>query len=68
MRCIPSIALLALTAALSGSAAAPSPPDISQHQFDVTARRYAFVPSRLEVQTGDLVKVTFRATTRTAVS
>jgi heme/copper-type cytochrome/quinol oxidase subunit 2 len=30
------------------------------HVFDVSARRYAFQPSTLEVHLGDLVRVTFR--------
>ena len=31
------------------------------HVFDVTARRHAFEPARLEVHVGDLVKITLHA-------
>ena len=34
---------------------------IPHHEFAVSARRYAFDPPRLEVHSGDLVKVTLRS-------
>ena len=56
-----TLAVLALGAALSGPAAAISQQTTPHHHFDVTARRYEFLPSRLEVHAGDLVSITLRS-------
>lgn len=61
MKRLAPLALLALSAALCGPAGAVSQHNTPHHQFDVTARRYEFRPPRLEVHTGDLVRITLRS-------
>jgi plastocyanin len=53
--------MLALGAGLSGPAAAVPQQKTPHHEFDVGARRYEFLPSRLEVHAGDLVRITVRS-------
>jgi plastocyanin len=57
-------ALLLAGLAAAGTLLGP-PPVVSQktphHEFQVTARRYAFDPAVLEVHHGDLVKITVRS-------
>jgi heme/copper-type cytochrome/quinol oxidase subunit 2 len=60
MRCHPLFAAAAAVTLAAGLGAAAQIP--SAHQaFTVVARRYAFSPARIEVQQGDLVKVTLNA-------
>jgi cytochrome c oxidase subunit 2 len=61
MRRIGPLGLLALSAALCGPAGAVSQQKTPHHQFEVTARRYEFLPPRLAVHTGDLVRITVRS-------
>ena len=61
MRRMSTFALLALSAGLSGPSAAVPQQTTPHHEFDVGARRYEFVPSRLEVHAGDLVRITVRS-------
>lgn len=54
------VALLGVSGRHPGSASGtPSAQDGRQREFAVAARKYAFVPARIEVQQDDLVKITF---------
>ncbi len=61
MRRLSTFAMLALSAGLSGPAAAVPRQNTPHHEFDVSAKRYEFLPSRLEVHGGDLVRVTLHS-------
>jgi heme/copper-type cytochrome/quinol oxidase subunit 2 len=50
---------VALRAVVSAAGAQEQAP--VQRQFDVTARKYAFSPGRIEVNQDDLVKITLRS-------
>jgi heme/copper-type cytochrome/quinol oxidase subunit 2 len=62
--------LVAMTASLVGASATARPARTvsgdrqeqgAVREFDVSARRYAFTPARLEVQQNDLIKIHFSA-------
>lgn len=61
MRRMFTLVILALTAGLAGPTATAPPQNTPHHHFDVTARRYEFLPSRLEVHAGDLVRIILRS-------
>lgn len=61
MRRVFTLAILALSAGLAGPTATAPQQNTPHHQFEVTARRYEFLPSRLEVHAGDLVRITLRS-------
>jgi cytochrome c oxidase subunit II len=61
MRRMFTLAMLAVSAGLAGQPATAPQQNTPHHHFDVSARRYEFLPSRLEVHAGDLVRITLRS-------
>ena len=61
MRRLFPVAVLILCGALCGITPAARTQEPPPHDLSVVARRYEFVPSRLDVHLGDLVRVTVRS-------